>query len=223
MQKKVLVIGNDIKLQMTLQGCLTLNGWSVTRCSDMARARTTLQNDTFTLILLHIHKQQENSFSFVKSLRINGYFTPVLYLGERSYQEVLKRDCSGLDTWALLPFNYFDFMQKVNKAMVNGESQHRPLLYSGISINEGLRVLKVKEKLINLGAVEMKILVMLTQTAGQVVALERLYSMMEQEGTKFSNRAFFHVSCLRKKLTDAGIESLKINFIKDGYRLDVVA
>ncbi len=219
---KALVLASQFKTALGMRCLLMTRGFTVTVCSSMNEARKVIAEARFSLLLIDIHRQDENAFDFVRNLRNNGSFLPVLYLGERSYQDALLMGTTGLDEFLLKPLNLKDFDRALAKTHAKSNNDQRPLLYGGISLDEHHRILSVKNKMVNLGRMEMKILALLAKKAGSVVSLDRIQTMVENEGARFNNRVFYHVSCLRKKLEDAGISTLQINFVKDGYRLDVV-
>jgi DNA-binding response OmpR family regulator len=86
-------------------------------------------------------------------------------------------------------------------------------------IDEGKKVLRVKEKVIPLAKMEVKILVVLAKKAGKIVTLDHLYSLYELDPS-LNTRVFSYVKNIRQKLEDAGVETLKINFARDGYNLE---
>ncbi|MES2526339.1 MAG: winged helix-turn-helix domain-containing protein [Bdellovibrionota bacterium] len=219
---KALVLASQFKTALAMRCLLMTRGFTVTVCSSLKDAKKILAEAHFGLILIDIHKQDENAFDFVRNLRNNGSFLPVLYIGERSYQDALILGTTGLDEFLLKPLNLREFDRCLAKTLAKTHHEQRPLLYGGISLDEHHRILSVKNKMVNLGRMEMKILSLLAKKAGNVVSLDRIQVMVEKEGVRFNNRVFYHVSCLRKKLEDAGIHTLQINFVKDGYRLDVV-
>ncbi len=219
---KVLVLTSQFKTAITLRCLLMTRGFTVTVCSTLAEGKKVLSEAKFQLILIDIHRQDENAFDFVPDLRNNGSFLPVLYIGERSYQDVLLMGTTGLDEFLLKPLNLAFFDRALARTLAKAEHEQKPLLYGGISLDEQHRILSVRNKMVSLGKLETKILSLLAKKAGSVVSLERIQVMVEKEGVRFNNRVFYHVSCLRKKLEDAGISTLQINFVKDGYRLDVV-
>ena len=219
---KALVVASQFKTALALRCLLMTRGFTVTVASNMANAKKLLSEAHFQIVLIDIHNQDENAFQFVRTLRNNGSFLPVLYIGERSYQDALLVGTTGLDEFILKPLNIKLFDRALAKTLAKTEHAQRPLLYGGIGLDEKNRVLSVKDKMVNLGRAEMKILSLLARRAGMVVSLDRIQDILEKEGSRFNSRIFFHVSCLRKKLEDNGIHSLQINFVKDGYRLDVV-
>ncbi len=219
---KALVLATQFRTALALRCLLMTKGFTVTVTGSMAEARKLLGEAHFHVMLIDIHRQDDNAFDFVKSLRNNGSFLPVLYIGERSYQDALLMGTTGLDEFLLKPIKMSLFERALAKAVAKSEFNHKPLLYGGINLDEHHRVLSVKDKMVNLGRLEVKILSLLAKKAGSVVSLDRMHALAEKEGSRFNTRIFYHISCLRKKLEDAGIHTLQINFVKDGYRLDVV-
>lgn len=219
---KVLLIESEMKYQIAFKCLLTYKGFNATVCPTITQARGILEKEDFQLILISIHHQEESGFYFVRSLRKKGCFTPVMFIGERSYQEILQKESSALDSYLLRPFNISQFNEAIHRVLLKSYSGNKPLLYGGINVDEKKLILSVHDKMVNLGKMEMRILKILAKKAGKIVALDHLYNLVEQEGIHFNTRIFSYISSLRKKLEDAGIQTLKINFVKDGYRLEVV-
>jgi DNA-binding response OmpR family regulator len=218
----VLLIESDLKLQLAYKYILTYKGFQVSVCPTIKQARLVLKNNVFQLIMIGIHNLEESSFNFVKELRKEGCFSPVLYIGERTYQEILQKQTTGLDNYLLTPFSISDFNERIHNTLLKSFSSRRPLLYSGINVDEKKLLLSVQNKEINLGRMEMHILKILAKKAGRKVSLDHLYFLVEQEGIHFNNRIFSYISSLRQKLENAGIQSLKIHFVKDGYKLEII-
>lgn len=218
---RVLLIESDIKTMLALKLMLAYKGFNVTSCSNIYHAKNLLQKHNFQIMIIDIHLQAENMFDFTRSLRTSGIYIPVVYLGERAYEDEIKRKLTGLDDYVLKPLNLNSLIDVLRKAISKSESNQKPLLYSGISIDETRKVLWVNEKIVPLAKIEFKILLLLAKKAGRIVSLEHLYSLYDID-TNFNTRIFAYVSNLRRKLEDAGVESLRINFVRDGYRLEVV-
>lgn len=218
---KVLVLESDFKLQIALKCFLTYKGFNTTVCSNTAEAKRLIFESDFKMIVLDIHMLDENAFSFVKYVRTKGCYAPAIFIGERSYQELMERECSGLDEFILRPFGVQALTEALSRATLKSTSTRKPLLYEDIKIDEHHNLLMVKERKVHLGKTEMKILMLLAKKAGQVVSLEKLHALLKYEGGKFNVRVFSYISALRYKLEEAGVQGLRINFVKDGYRLDI--
>lgn len=218
---KVLLIESDIKTLLSMKLMLTYKGFNVTTCSTVFNAKNHLAKRNYQIIMAGIHKQNENMFEFIKSLRTVGNYIPVIFLGERCYEAEIKTKMSGLDDYLLKPFNYSTLTGVLTKAISKSNSSQKPLLYGGISLCENRKVLWVNEKIIPLAKMEIKILSLLAKKAGRIVTLDHLYSLYELD-SNLNTRVFSYVANIRRKLEDAGVECLRINFVKDGYKLEVV-
>lgn len=218
---KVLLIESDIKTLLSTKLMLTYKGFNVTTVSSLMAARNYLAKKNFQIIIAGIHRQQENMFEFVKSLRNVGNYIPVIYLGERVYQFEMKNKLSGLDDFILKPFTYSELTGALTKAITKAHSSQKPLIYGNISLCESRKALWVNEKIIPLAKMEIKILSLLAKKAGRIVTLENLYSLYDLDSS-LNTRVFSYVANIRKKLEDAGVETLRINFVRDGYKLEVV-
>lgn len=218
---KVLLIESDIKTLLSLKLMLTYKGFNVTTASSVISARNYLNKKNFQLIIAGIHRQQQNMFDFVKSLRTVGNYIPVIYLGERAYELEMKTKLSGLDDFVLKPFTYSELTGALTKAITKAHSSQKPLLYGNISLCENRKAIRVNEKIIPLAKMELKILSLLAKKAGRIVTLENLYSLYDLDSS-LNTRVFSYVSNIRRKLEEAGVQCLKINFVRDGYKLEVV-
>lgn len=218
---KVLLIESDIKTLLSMNLMLVYKGFKVTSCASVEKARNSLAKNHYQIIIAGIHHQRENMFEFTKSLRMSGVYVPVVYLAERAYQEEVTMKMSGLDECIMKPFNFSHLMEIMRNAISKSSSNQKPLLYGGITLCETKKVLSVNDKIIHLGKMEMKILMLLAKKAGRIVTLDHLYSLYDMD-TNFNTRVFSYVSNIRKKLEDAGVHGLKINFVRDGYKLEVI-
>src|SRR5690606_10650604 len=146
---KVLLIESEFKYQIAFKCLLTYKGFNATISPTITQARAILEKEDFQLILINIHQQEESSFYFVKSLRKKGCFTPVIYIGERCYQEIIQKESSALDASLLRPFNISQFNEGIHKALLKSYAGNKPLLYGGINVDEKKLILSVHDKVVN--------------------------------------------------------------------------
>lgn len=218
---KTLVMVSDLKLSIALKCYLTYNSFNVTLASSLLAGKKLLEQVDFKLIVIDA-RIQNDTFTFVRNLRSKGIFLPILYIGEGNQKDDMVKNCTGLDEFILKPVAYLGLKESLQRTLLKSHSAQKPLLYGGINIDERKQVVSISDRIVALGRMEMRILMLLAKKAGKVVTLDKINSMVEHEGARFNNRVFYHVACLRRKLEDGGLESLQINFVKDGYRLDVV-
>lgn len=124
---KVLVIESDFKQQLAMKCYLACKGLKATVCSTTREARKLLFRSDFKLILIDIHMLDENAFTFVKFIRKRGLFTPTLFIGERSYQELLDRECADPDEYILKPFVLRDIGAPLGRLLLHSSQTGQKL------------------------------------------------------------------------------------------------
>lgn len=214
---KVLIITNSLKLQLTLRFGLLQKSDKITSCTSLEAAKKLLKENEYSSIILHIHNHQESAFTFVEGLRQLGHFNPVIYLGEHCYAEMIKSECTPLEDFLILPFQSTEVLKKLGQA----KSMVAPVPKIEFDLKDCR--LTVKDTTIRISKIEMKILMLLSHKAGNVVPLRKIYSVIEKESLRINTRVFHHVGSLREKMRLAGINTLSISFAVDGYRLDILA
>jgi DNA-binding response OmpR family regulator len=91
------------RLKMT-KVLLTYRGYWVTGYANPKAARNLLARNVYQLIIARIHNQEENLFSFTRSLRSEGNYALIIFMGERAYEEAIRRRLTGLDECLLRPY-----------------------------------------------------------------------------------------------------------------------
>lgn len=219
---KVLVLTSDIKTSTVLRFVLTMNNFDASVASNTTKAEKHLHENHFNLIVMDIHSLDENAFTYARELRGRGMYIPVLFLGERSYEDAINVGCSGLDDYLLKPYTFPDLKKKIMQTLSKTHSAEMPLLWGGINVDTKRRMLWAKDKFVHLGKTEMRILLLLARKTGRVVTLSTMYSHIETDSQRRINtRLFSQIASLRQKLEQLGAQTLQINFVKDGYRLDI--
>ena len=78
--KTILLVEDDMPLAMATSFSLETEDFKVTHVSCLADAYKKLAEDTFSLILLDINLPDGNGYDFCKSVRDQGYTTPIIFL-----------------------------------------------------------------------------------------------------------------------------------------------
>jgi DNA-binding response OmpR family regulator len=217
---KALLITADFKLGVGMKWMLNYCGFSVTQAGTLEEGKGLVEQVDFKVILLDT-KITPTPVNFIKGLRLRGLYTPVIYIADVALESVILAESSGLDEVLTKPYNFAAMKKNLTRALQKVHSVHKPLIYSDIVLDESNRTLVVKGRRVLLCRLEMKILLLLCMKAGKVVALDRIGALIESEGVRFGTRVFYHVANLRRKLEAAGVQSFQINFVKDGYRVDL--
>jgi DNA-binding response OmpR family regulator len=74
---------------------LTHRSYQVTACSNLRAARDLLARNVFQLIVAGIQRLAENVFDFSRSLRIEGNYAPVIFMGKRASEDEIRGRMTG--------------------------------------------------------------------------------------------------------------------------------
>jgi DNA-binding response OmpR family regulator len=219
---KILVLTSEIKTSTLLKSVLAFNNFHAFIASSIVGARSLLEENTFSSIIIDYHLGMEELVSpLSRYLRQKRIYLPILYLGVAADQKIILKKCTGLDEFLISPFRFQDLMTKLNKTIEKSNSNEKPLLFGGVTLDARRMMLSVKDKMVRLGKNEMKILAVLARKAGRVVSIQTLHALIIEDSHRFETRIFCQITSLRRKLENLGVENLHICSVKDGYRLDV--
>jgi two-component system response regulator QseB len=209
---KVLLATNDNVLERMLIVTLTINGLSVKPVSLMSEITASLSDDHYNILLL------DQEFSDVcPTIREKGFQVPILVLGESPTVKV--RDINFISK----PFDF----PKLKKTMNDIFRKHKPptetvLVFGDIKVDMVKSVVIVKDKIVNLGKMELAIFVSLVKKTGRIVSKERMRKDLESQGYFFNTAIFHHIKELKRKMKDVSVDGLQIKSITgEGYQLMV--
>jgi CheY-like chemotaxis protein len=116
---KVLVVENDPKSSLEINGILTKNGFDVAQATSVKNAVNTLQSDlSIGLIISDINMPESDGFELLKYLRNNKIHknTPILMCSATGDKEsVLKSIRLGAKDFIVKPVNPNTLMEKIHK------------------------------------------------------------------------------------------------------------
>lgn len=219
---KVLLVTNDSTLKRFIDLTLSHNGFSVNSATDSAQGWNFLKEVHFDFIIVDYQLKDESGLAFYKSLRQFGASIPVLMIGEGIFDEFMLKDLSEESyDYLIKPFKFEALKSKMNHLMQMNLESERMINYGDFRFDVRQQLVMVKDKIIQLGRTEMKILMLLAKKTGGVVDPKKIKKLLEEEEGHFYNMTtFYYVSKLRTKLKKIAGEALDISLIKDqGYRL----
>ena len=116
---KVLIVENDPKSSLELNGILTKNGLDVAHATSLKNAINALQSDlSIGLIISDINMPETDGFELLKYIRNNNIHknTPILMCSASGDKEsVLKSIRLGAKDFIVKPVNADTFMEKIRK------------------------------------------------------------------------------------------------------------
>lgn len=219
---KVLVLSNDSSLQKFVDLTLKYNGFIVHAATNSVAAWSLLKEIRFDFIMVDYQLTDESGLAFYKSLRQFGTNIPVLMVGESKFDEFMLKDLSPDNyDYLLKPFKFRELKMKINTLMHMNKEAEGFLSYGDMQIDVRQQLVMVKDKIMQLGTVEMRILMLLARKTGEVVDPKKIKKLLEAEGNFYSMTPFYYVSKLRQKMKKFAGEAFEINLIKNqGYRME---
>lgn len=219
---KALIVTSDSSFKRYVNLTLSFNGFTVHSASDSASAWKHLKEIRFDFIMVDYQLSEESGLAFYKSLRQFGTNVPVLMIGEGSFDEFMLKDLSPDNyDYLLKPFKFDALKVKINKLLQMNAASERFVSYGDLKIDVRQQLVMVKDRFLQLGKMEMKILMLLAKKTGEVVDPKKIKNILDSEGNFYNMTPFYYVSKLRNKLQSFAGEAFDISLIgNEGYRLE---
>ncbi len=218
---KFLLLTNDSALTKLVDLTLKYNGFIVQSANHSEAGWALLSEVRFDLIMLDYQLKDESGVAFYKSLRQLGTSIPVLMLGEGELDEFILKDLSTDHyDYLMKPFKFRELKVKINALLKTDDDVNDFISFGEFQIDVKQQLLMVRDRILQLGKMEMRILLLLARKTGDVVSPQKLKKLMESEGNFYNMTTFYYISRLRNKMKQFAGEVVDIVLIKDqGYQL----
>jgi two-component system phosphate regulon response regulator OmpR len=132
LNKKILVVDDDVRLRELLQRYLTEQGFKVKIASDSKEMDLVLASDTIDLLVLDLMLPGEDGLSICRRIRGSGTMLPIVMLTARGDEvdRIIGLEM-GADDYLPKPFNPRELLARINAVM----RRHERLQPSAPSIN----------------------------------------------------------------------------------------
>ncbi len=170
-----------------------------------------IQANDYEVIVLDLMLPGMNGLEILKTIRQQGNTTHVLILSARSQVEDRIAGLNyGADDYLVKPFLFDELLARVRALSRRKYSAKNPLIkIQGLEINTAACTVQFKNHPIDLTPTEYSILEYLCRRKGQVLSHDQLifmvYDSLSEAGR---NTIEAHMSTLRKKLRETGINNL---------------
>lgn len=208
---KILIASNDLILERMLSVTLTINGFSTVTTKNLREALSIIENGKINMLLIDQEVDKENLRAFLDTMRGQNIEVPVLLIGEQ-YE--------GWDN-VTCPVEFPELKYKMNKLFKKRKSlSEKFIMYGDLKIDVARRLVTIKDSIVNLGLMEMAILISLARKTGKVVGRETLRRDLAAQGLFFNNALYQHIWALKTKLNSVAGETFKIkSVIGEGFKL----
>jgi two-component system, OmpR family, alkaline phosphatase synthesis response regulator PhoP len=226
---RILIVEDNPDLAFGLRNNLEIEGYTIDVAEDgskgLVRARATEPD----LIILDLMMPGLDGYRVLKTLREEGYTTPVLILSARGEETDKVRGFRlGADDYVTKPFSLLELLARVEALIrrssstgAKGEQQGEVFHFGDVAVDTGRQQVKRADEPIQLTHREYMLLLALLRRKGAVVSrVELLKEVWGYRGAVNSRTVDTHIMELRRKLEQDPSQPRHILTIrKSGYRL----
>ncbi|EOQ72856.1 efflux system response regulator transcription factor AdeR [Acinetobacter lactucae] len=226
--KQILVVEDEYDIGDIIEHYLKREGMRVIRAMNGKQAIEIHASQTIDLILLDIKLPELNGWEVLSKIRQKAQ-TPVIMLTalDQDIDKVMALRI-GADDFVVKPFNPNEVVARVQAVLrrthQNKKTVIKNLIYKNIEIDTEIHSAYInqmeKKTLLNLTLTEYKILLLMINQPYKVFTRGELMNQCLPDSDALERTVDSHVSKLRKKLEEHGLEHMLINVRGVGYRLD---
>jgi two-component system response regulator AdeR len=226
--KQILVVEDEYDIGDIIEQYLKREGMRVIRAMNGKQAIEIHASQPIDLILLDIKLPELNGWEVLSKIRQKAQ-TPVIMLTalDQDIDKVMALRI-GADDFVVKPFNPNEVVARVQAVLrrthQNKQTATKNLHYKNIEINTEIHSVYInqidRKILLNLTLTEYKILLLMINQPHRVFTRGELMNQCLPDSDALERTVDSHVSKLRKKLEEHGLEHMLINVRGVGYRLD---
>ncbi len=219
MNKKLLLLEDDITLNQTIVSYFEDLNYDVTPVYDGFSAQDTIYENNFDLLLLDVNVPDINGFKLLKNIREENITTPAIFITSLNSMTSLEEGFdSGCDDYIRKPFALKELLLRV-ETILKREFFHKN--DDQIKINENIyyditnNILAIDNQIVQLSNKEATLLKLFLQNINQIISHEIIYDALWEYDEEVSENALrTYIKNLRKHLGKEKIVSIK----KLGYK-----
>ena len=211
---KILIIDDDRELGEMLAEFLSPDHLDVSACLSGEEGLETLRDETYDLLILDIMLPGMNGLDVLKELRKDSEI-PVIMLTARGddVDRILGLEF-GADDYLAKPFNPRELLARIKAILRRTRSDER----RGEAVAVGMLEFDVRSRRVDAGGqairltgTEFELLRCLAESPGEVVSKEQLArEVLGRRHMPYDRSIDTHVSNVRRKLSDAGVDNPSI-------------
>jgi DNA-binding response OmpR family regulator len=220
----ILVVEDEPSIAFGLETDLQAEGYQTTVAVTGPEAVARARGGGFDLILLDVMLPGKDGFEVCRDLRRAGIQTPVMLLTARTHdaEKVMGLEL-GADDYITKPFNPRELRARIKAVLRRtGPPPAAVFRFGDVSVDFERCEVKRGDVVVDLSALEFKLLSAFTRHRGRVLSREQLLDLVWGQGVALNDRAVDnHIVALRRKLEpDPGDPRHIVNVRGLGYRFD---
>ena len=200
---RILIVEDEPGIALALEDDLRRDGYETEVVSDGETATRQAIAQTFDLILLDVMLPRKDGFEVCREVRQAGVETPIVLLTAKTHEaeKVLGLE-SGADDYVTKPYSPRELRARI-KAHLRRSRAQTPMVYrfGDAELDFARCELRRSGKVVELSALEFKLLVAFVRGAGRLLTRQRLLDEVWGYGTHVTDRVVDNqVTNLRKKI-----------------------
>lgn len=211
---RLLLIEDDIEIQHLLQQFLETEGYEVSCASDGISGEKAALGGEVDLIILDIMLPEKNGLEVLKSLRPQ-LRTPIIMLTAKGddLDRIIGLEM-GADDYLPKPFNPRELLARIRaiqrRIALDQQQALRLLHINGFVLDRDKMEVRINQRPIALTHSEFRVLETLSEHADHVVSKAQLTEqVLDRKLSAFDRAIDMHVSNVRRKVPDCGIETVR--------------
>jgi DNA-binding response OmpR family regulator len=222
MGEKILVVDDEKDICNILQFNLENEGFEVDVAYSGEEALEKL-SESHSLIILDVMMEGMSGFKMAEELRKEGNSVPIIFLTAKNAEnDMLKGFSLGGDDYVTKPFSVKEVQARVKAVLKRTTTSQTPStkwVYEDLVIDTASHRVTIKDEEVPLTKKEFEILVLLAQSAPNILTRSEILNKVWSENEFVLDRTVdVHITRLRKKLGD--YSSLILNRSGFGYYLN---
>lgn len=219
---RILLVEDEQEMASALRGALKRHDMVADHAASLLEAEEFMATESYDAILLDRQLPDGDGLSLVAKLRASGSATPVLVLTARGdTADKVDGLNVGADDYLAKPFAFEELMARLRALLRRPAAVHSQVIRAGdLAFDVGHREASIRGEPMALPRRELLVLEALMRRMGRMVQRESLMeAVFGLDDEIQSNALDTHVSRLRRKLAEAGVD-VTINGVRGvGYLL----
>ena len=222
---RILLVEDEPDIALGIRMDLEAEGYEVEHVADGEVASSRGRAPGLDLIILDVMLPRRDGFDVLRDLRRAGVQTPVLMLTARTHEaEKVFALEGGADDYVTKPFSARELRARIKVLLRRTATPPESAFSFGrCSIDFDRAELRCEGKVVELTALELRLLTVFIQNRGRVLSRERLINEVWTSATNVVDRVVdTHIVKLRRKIEVNPAEPKHLVSIRGlGYRFDV--
>lgn len=213
---KVLLVEDNLSIAKGLIYAFKQNEFEVNHAQNIKEAENMLKAEKYSIIILDIMLPDGNGFELYEKIK-QDYFTPCIFLTARDDEDdIVKGIELGAEDYVTKPFSTRELIARMNKILLKGKNNK--IKVKDITLDLDKLVVYKNDQIINLTALEIKLLTLLFTNIGKVIKreyiIEKIWDWTRNDVN--DNTVSVYIKRIREKLDSDIIVTIK----GIGYRVD---